>query len=197
MDIQPQENTRMTPEEYLDFEKSAEIRHEYCYGEIFAMTGGSLNHNQINGNIFNQLKNKLGGSSCRPFASDMRVKIQKIDKYTYPDIVVVCGEIELEKNKGAETLLNPMVVIEILSNSTEAYDRGTKFRHYRLISSLQEYILVSQNNCLVEQYVRSDGGIWQILNPCTDIKQSIRINSIGCELPLSAVYDLVEFETGR
>ena len=197
MDIQPQENTRMTPEEYLDFEKSAEIRHEYCHGEIFAMTGGSLNHNQINGNIFNQLKNKLGGSSCRPFASDMRVKIQKIDKYTYPDIVVVCGEIELEKNKGAETLLNPMVVIEILSNSTEAYDRGTKFRHYRLISSLQEYILVSQNNCLVEQYVRSDGGIWQILNPCTDIKQSIRINSIGCELPLSAVYDLVEFETGR
>ena len=196
MDPLPHENIRMTPAEYLEFERTAENRHEYFGGEIFAITGGSLNHNQINGNIFNQLKNKLKGSPYRPFANDMRVKVQKIDNYTYPDIVVVCGDIELEKNKGAETLLNPVVIMEVLSHSTEAYDRGEKFQHYRSISSLQEYVLVSQYHCLVEQYVRGDGGIWQILNPCADMEQSVSIESIGCELALSDIYDLVEFETG-
>ncbi len=195
MNVPQQERIRMKPQEYLEFERTSETRHEYFDGEIFAMTGGSLNHNQINGNIFNLLKNKLKGSACRPFASDMRVKVQKIDKYTYSDIVVVCGDIGLEKNKGVETLLNPIIIVEILSNSTETYDRGTKFRHYRLISSLQEYILVSQDRCLVEQYVRGDGGIWQILNPCTDKDQSISMESINCELLLSDIYDLIEFET--
>jgi Uma2 family endonuclease len=123
----------------------------------------------------------------------MRVKIQGNEKYTYPDITVVCGNIELEKIKGVETLLNPIVIMEILSESTEAYDRGTKFRHYRLIPSLQEYILVSQDHCLVELYRRGDNDIWQILSPCTDMNKSVSIASVDCELLLSDIYYRVEF----
>lgn len=195
MNTQPQEKRRMTPEEYLTFDSVSDIKYEYFNGEIFAMTGGSLNHNQININIASQLKNKLIGTPCRPLASDMRVKVKEIGKYTYPDIVIACGNIELEKFKGLETLLNPVAIIEILSDSTEAYDRGKKFTHYRLIPSLREYILVSQNHCNVEQFSRADNGIWQILNPCTDMERSITIESIGCELLLSDIYELVEFET--
>ena len=194
MDTRQKENIRITPEAYLELERTSQIKHEYLNGETFAMTGGSLNHNQINGNIFNQLKNRLRGSSCRPFTNDMRVKIDEINKYTYPDIAVVCGEIELERIKGVETLLNPIVIIEILSNATELYDRGKKFRHYRQIDSLQEYILVSQYNCLVERFVRGDKGIWQILTPYTHMAQSINIEAIDCELKLSDVYELVEFK---
>lgn len=194
MDTRQKENIRITPEAYLAFEKTSQIKHEYLNGEIFAMTGGSLDHNQINGNIFNQLKNNLRGSSCRPFTNDMRVKIKEIDKYTYPDIAVVCGEIELESINGVETLLNPIVIIEILSSATELYDRGKKFRHYRQIDSLQEYILVSQYNCLVERFVRGDNGIWQILTPYTHMSQSVNIETIDCELKLSDVYELVEFK---
>lgn len=124
MNAQPQKKPRMTAEKYLEFDNNSDIKYEYFDGDIFAMTGGSLNHNQISINIASQLKNTLRGSPCRPLASDMRVKVNEIDKYTYPDIVVVCGNIELEKVKGVETLLNPVVIIEILSDSTEAYDRG-------------------------------------------------------------------------
>ncbi|MBF0414134.1 MAG: Uma2 family endonuclease, partial [Desulfamplus sp.] len=119
MPAQPQEKTMMTTEEYLELERVSDIKHEYFDGEIFAMVGASLNHNQISGNIFGELRNQLKQSPCRPFVNDLRVKIQEIDKYTYPDIVVVCGDIELEKENGMETLLNPVVIIEVLSDSTE------------------------------------------------------------------------------
>ncbi len=183
----------MTPEEYLEFERDSEIRHEYFDGEIFSMTGGSLNHNQINGNIFGELRNQLKKSSCRPFASDMRVKINALEKYAYPDIMVICGEIDLEKIKGVETLLNSIVIIEILSTSTEAYDRGKKFMHYRLIPTLQEYILVSQNYCQVEKYIRGDDGGWGYF-PYESMEQILKIVSSNCELPLSEIYYRVEFE---
>lgn len=124
----------------------------------------------------------------------MRVKVDEFEKYTYPDIVVVCGDIELEKIKGLETLLNPTAIIEILSDSTEAYDRGDKFTHYRCLPSLREYLLVSQKKCQIDQFIRGDNGIWQILNPYTNMEQLIKIESINCELMLSDVYDLVEFE---
>jgi Uma2 family endonuclease len=195
MNAQPQKKPRMTPEKYLQFDHDSDIKYEYFDGDVFAMTGGSLNHNQISINIASQLKSTLRGSPCRPLASDMRVKVNEIDKYTYPDIVVVCGNIELEKVKGVETLLNPVVIIEILSDSTEAYDRGKKFTHYRLIPSLREYILVSQDYCNVELFSRSDSGIWQILDPCMDMERSFTIESIDCELLLSDIYELVEFGT--
>ncbi len=189
----PQEKLKMTTEEYLEFEKNSEIRHEYFDGEIFAMTGASLNHNRIHLNIARELGNQLKESLCDAFTSDMRVKVEAIEKYTYPDIVITCGDIKLEKVKGLDTLLNPAVIIEILSDSTEAYDRGKKFQHYRLIGSLQEYILVSQYHCLVERYVRGDDGSWKYTE-FTEIEQGMRIEAAGSDLALSEIYYRVEFE---
>jgi Uma2 family endonuclease len=196
MNAQPLEKSKMTPEAYLEFENTSEIRHEFFRGELFAMTGGSLNHNRISRNIVRSLGNQLAGSPCEPFAGDMRVKVQENEKYTYPDIVIVCGEIELEKIKGVETLLNPVVIMEILSTATEAYDRGRKFEHYRMIPSLREYFLFSQNECQVERFLRGDDGIWQILDPVKGMDQIVPIASASCDLKLADVYELVEFETG-
>jgi Uma2 family endonuclease len=193
MTAKSKEKNRMTPDEYLEFERNSEIRHEYFEGEIFAMTGGSLNHNQISANIVRELGNQLKNSPCRAFASDMRVKVNEIEKYIYPDIVVVCGDIELEKIMGVETLLNPVVIMEILSTSTEAYDRGKKFTHYRLIPTLQEYFLVSQDYCQVEKYIRSDDGGWKYFS-YEDMEQFFKIESIEFELPLSEIYYRVVFE---
>jgi len=123
----------------------------------------------------------------------INIPILRIDKYTYPDVVVVCGDLELE-DKKFDTLLNPLVIIEILSNSTELYDRGEKFAHYRLIPSLQEYILVSQYHCKVEKFIRGDDGIWRILDPYTNIDTKIKLESIDCRLLLSEIYHRVEFE---
>lgn len=188
------EKPRVTPEAYLAFEMTSEIRHEYFDGEIFAMAGGSLNHNRISRNIVRSLGNRLAGSPCEPFAGDMRVKVRENGKYTYPDIVIVCGKIELEKIDGVETLLNPIVIMEILSDATEAYDRGRKFQHYRMIPSLREYVLVSQSHCQVERFVRGDGDIWRILDPCANMDRAVRIESADCELKLADVYDRVAFE---
>ncbi|MBF0232265.1 MAG: Uma2 family endonuclease [Desulfamplus sp.] len=192
MNAQSKRKEKLTPQEYLEFERTTDIRHEYFDGEIFAMVGASLNHNRINGNILQKLKNQIEGSSCDAFSSDMRVKVETIGKYTYPDIVIVCGDIELETIGGMETMLNPIVIIEILSDSTEAYDRGTKFQNYRLVSSLQEYILVSQSSCLVEKYVRSDEGSWRYLS-YENMEHTMVIESVKCELMLSDIYYRVEF----
>ncbi|MBF0235632.1 MAG: Uma2 family endonuclease [Desulfamplus sp.] len=192
MNAQALKKSTMTPEEYLDFEKTSEDRHEYFNGEIFAMVGASLNHNRISRNIARRIENQLEGSSCESFSNDLRVKIQQIDKYTYPDVVIVCGNIELEKSGGMETLLNPVVIIEILSDSTELYDRGTKFHHYRLIPSLQEYILVSQHSCLVEKYVKSDEEQW-IYTSYEQMDKIMAIESVKCELILSDIYYRVEW----
>ncbi|MFO7884652.1 MAG: Uma2 family endonuclease [Desulfobacteraceae bacterium] len=196
MNAQPQTKTRMTPEKYLEFERASELRHEYYDGEIFAMVGASLNHNRINRNIIRRLENQLEGSSCEAFISDMRVKVDELDKYTYPDIVIVCGDIKLEDDKF-DTLLNPIVIIEILieilSDSTEAYDRGTKFQHYRLVPSLQEYILVSQNSYLVERYVRSDEGSWRYFS-YENMEHTMEIESVKCNLLLSDIYYRVMFQ---
>ena len=195
MIAESQEKKRMTPEQYLEFEKNSEIRHEYFDGEISAMTGGSLNHNQISANIVRELGNQLKNSPCRPFASDMRVKVNELEKYIYPDIVVVCGDIEMEKTMGVETLLNPVVIIEILSQSTEAYDRGKKFTHYRLLPTFNEYLLVSQDYCQVEKFIRCDDGGWKYFS-YEDMGQTFNIESIECELPLSEIYYRVEFDIG-
>lgn len=193
MNAQSQKKEKMAPQEYLEFERDSEIKHEYFDGEIFAMVGASLNHNKITINLVRELGTRLKDSSCDLFSNDLRVKIQEIDKYTYPDIVIVCGDIELEKNSGMETLLNPLVIIEVLSDSTEAYDRGTKFQHYRIIKSLREYILISQNHCQVEKYVRNDDGTW-LYSSIDEMDKSIIIESIKCELIVEDIYLRVEFK---
>ncbi|MBF0230815.1 MAG: Uma2 family endonuclease [Desulfamplus sp.] len=187
MTAQLQRDEKITPKEYLEFERTSEFKHEYFDGEIFAMVGASLNHNQISMNLSRELGVQLKHSPCRPFINDLRVKVQEIEKYTYPDIVIVCGDIKLEKESGMETLLNPIVIIEVLSNSTEAYDRGAKFQHYQLIPSLQEYILVSQYSPLVEKYVRSDKGQW-IYTSYEGMDKTIAIEAVKCELILSDIY---------
>ena len=189
-----QEKFMMTPEEYLACERNSEIKNEYFNGEIFAMTGASVNHNRIGSNINRFLGNQLADRSCDVFSNDMRVKVQKIDKYTYPDVVVACGDLELE-DQQFDTLLNPTVIFEILSRSTELYDRGKKFTHYRLIPSLQEYILVSQYYCHIEQFIRGDDGIWRLFDPYTAMEDRIKLVSIDCELRLSDIYSRVEFES--
>lgn len=179
-----------TPEEYLELERKSEIRHEYIDGEVFEMAGAGKRHNRISTNIIRLLDSQLLERDCNVYASNMRVKIASTGKYTYPDIVGTCGGDEFEDERD-DTLLNPTLLIEILSKSTEAYDRGTKFEFYQTIESFSEYILITQEPVRVEQFVRQDKNTWTYLefrNP----EDIIELNSIDCELLLQDVYYKVE-----
>ena len=192
MNEQAQKN-RMTQEEYLEFERNSDIKHEYFDGEIFTMVGAKKNHILIGANITAELLSKFAAdnSTCRVLPNDMRVKIQIDSGYAYPDIAVACGDIEFEDN-NFDTLMNPIIIIEILSKSTEAFDRGDKFACYRLIPSLQEYILVSQKRHRIERFVRKDDCSWSMFL-YEDIEQAVRIETIDCEVPLSVIYRWIEF----
>lgn len=181
-----QRKTLMTPEEYLAAERKAETRSEYFGGEVFAMVGASKRHNLIAANIIRVLGNQLLERPCNVYPSDMRVKVSATGKYTYPDVVVAC-EPELFDDAENDTLLNPVVVIEVLSTSTEAYDRGKKFEQYQQIVSLTEYILVAQEPYRIEQYVRQSDKEWRY-SEYHDAKDLIRIGVIGCEIALNDVY---------
>jgi len=146
----------ITPDEYLRLERKSEIRSEYFRGEIFAMTGASRFHNLICANVLSQIHRQFEGRACEVYQSDMRVKVSSTGLYTYPDIVATCNLPQFE-DEAVDTLLNPQTIIEVLSDSTEAYDRGTKFGHYRNIESLQDYVLISQNMCRIERFSRRDG----------------------------------------
>lgn len=184
---------RYTVEQYLEWEREAEYKHEFIDGQIVAMTGASRPHNLISMNIGGELRNLLKGSDCENYASDMRVAIPSRKLYTYPDGVVVCGEPEFEETKGLDTLLNPAVLVEVLSPSTESYDRGQKFVYYRTIPSLREYVLVAQDEVLVDHYVRQNEGGW-LLHSYTDLGDAIHLPSLDASLPLSEIYYRVTFE---
>jgi Uma2 family endonuclease len=145
------------------------------------MTGESMTHATIAGNVFAELRQRLRGSSCSAFMSDLRVQIGGGRRYTYPDVVAVCGEPQL-MDSMQDTLMNPALIIEVLSPSTEAYDRGEKFLHYRGIESLQEYVRVAQDHVLVERFVRA-GEFWT-LSTISDLDASLELASVGCEIPL-------------
>ncbi|HLC17134.1 MAG TPA: Uma2 family endonuclease [Thermodesulfovibrionia bacterium] len=149
---------RYTPEEYLALERKAEYKSEFVNGRIFAMSGASRKHNLIAGNIFRELSLQFKNRPCEVYMSEMRVKVSPTGMYTYPDVVAVCGDISLEDIHN-DTLINPTVIVEVLSESTEAYNRGEKFAHYRSLESLQEYILVAQDKVRVERFVRQ-GKLW-------------------------------------
>ena len=183
--------TRITPEEYLKFERASEEKHEYYAGEVFAMTGASKNHNLIVGNTIATLHSQLRQKPCQLYPSDMRVKIPLTGLYTYPDMSVVCGTPAFEDNE-VDTLLNPTLIIEVLSPSTEAYDRGKKFRHYLTINSLQEYILISQDSVHLERFMLRDGE-W-IYSDVNSMDAVITLPSIDCTLQLSDVYEKVTFD---
>ena len=195
MAAQPKEKIAMPQEDYLSMERrSLDIKHEYFNGEIFAMTGARRNHNYINVNLISEIGNtlKTKNSDCRLFANDMRVKIE--GGYVYPDVVIHCGEAEFEDDEF-DTLTNPVVIMEILSDSTEALDRGKKFISYRAIPTLKEYILVSQDEYIVEQYTRKEKKDTWEYRSLNDIGQNLIITSVDCEIPLSEIYWNIEFES--
>lgn len=186
-----QQQPFLTPSEYLAFERSAKQRHEYCQGEIFAMDGASSRHNQIVANTLISLGTQLKKRACRVWTNDMRVKVDASGLYAYPDLLAFCGEAKFD-DEHSDTLLNPQVIVEVLSKSTEAYDRGDKFAHYRQIESLQEYILISQDKPRLERYTRQADDKW-LLEEIADPASAIHLQAIDCELRLAEVYDNVDF----
>jgi Uma2 family endonuclease len=185
-----QTKPRLSPEDYLAIERSADYKSEYLNGEIFAMVGASEPHNLIVANTIRELGNQLKKRPCKVYPSDMRVKVNPTGLYTYPDVVVVCGPARFDDHHK-DTLLNPTAVVEVLSDSTEGYDRGKKFEHYRQIDSLAEYVLITQNRYHVESYRRQPDNSW-LLTEINDPEGSIRLSSIDCELALAEIYDKVE-----
>lgn len=185
--------THLTPEEYLAFERKATTKHEYLNGQIVAMSGASFAHNFLTMNVANQLYNQLIGGECQVAASDMRVKVTQIDSYFYPDVVVVCGDPRAEDNTF-DTLLNPTLIVEVLSPSTEVYDRGEKFEHYQQIASLKDYLLISQDKVHVEHYCRQ-GSEW-LQTEFQGLADVLSLLSIGCELGLQDIYRRVEVASG-
>jgi Uma2 family endonuclease len=183
----------LTPEEYLASERASEFKHEYRNGEMIPMTGASRRHNLIVGNILAILHPQLRKRPCEIYPSDMRVKVVQTGLYTYPDIVVVCERPRLE-DAVKDTLLNPTVIVEVLSKSTGGYDRGEKFEHYRTIASLADYLLVAQDKILVEHYVRQTSGSWLFSEFKMEV-QVIPIHSIGCTMLVEEIYEKVEFQS--
>lgn len=182
--------TFTTPEEYLAFERKAENRNEYVNGEIFALAGASRKHNLIVWNISGELKHQLKGKPCEAYLSEMRVKAAR--SYVYPDVVVVCGEPQFE-DAYFDTLLNPTLVVEVLSKSTESYNRLAKAAFYRTIESLVEYLLVAREEYRVEQYVKQADGRW-LLSDVRSLESVIELKSIDCSLALHDLYDRISID---
>ena len=178
------------PAEYLTLERAAAYKSEYLAGEIYAMAGSSEAHNTITLNIAGELRIQFRGGPCRVYTNDMRVKVQTTGLYTYPDVVAVCGERRFE-DEYRDTLANPTVIFEVLSPSTEGYDRGKKFTLYRRLESLMEYVLVAQDEARVEHYTRQ-GHDW-LLHEAHSLDSTIHLPSLAVALPLAAIYEDIAF----
>jgi Uma2 family endonuclease len=178
-----------TVEEYLAFERGSDMKHEYYAGEIFAMVGASRRHVLIVTNTVGELHAALKGRDCTVYATDMRLRVSPTGLYTYPDVTVVCGRAEFGE-EPPDTLLNPKIIIEVLSKSTESYDRTTKFEHYKTLDSVTDYLLISQDAHHVEHHARQTDGTWRS-SVAEGLNGVVRLESIGCELRLSELYDKV------
>lgn len=182
--------SRLTEAEYLEIERAAGHKSEFFDGEMFAMSGGSPMHSLIAGNLVTAFNNALKGR-CRPFNSDLRIKVEETGLFAYPDVSVVCGS--LQTMEGADdVLVNPTLIAEVLSDSTEAYDRGKKFENYRKIPSLREYLLVSQKEPVVERFTKQANGDW-LLHEVSGMESSVELVSLELTLELSDIYANVEF----
>lgn len=187
MAIQPKPH--LSPEEYLAEERLASFRSQYVNGEVFAMAGASAMHGLIAANLVRDLGTQLKGRDCRVFSADLRVKVSATGLYTYPDVIVACGTLNFD-DAQQDTLLNPIVLVEVLSESTKDYDRGGKFEHYRSLASLQEYLLVAQDRPHVEHFLRQADGRW-LFEETNRLDDSLALPSIGCALALREIYDKV------
>lgn len=185
-----------TPEQYLALERKADRKSEYVNGQILSITrfggypGASREHNLISVNVVAELRAQLRGRPCEAYTGDMRVKVSETGMYTYPDAVVVCGDPQFE-DAHVDTLINPAVIVEVLSPSTEAYDRGAKAAHYRRLPLLSDYVLIAQDRVSVEHFVRQ-GEQW-LLSEADDLSETLHLASIDCRMALSDLYDRVEF----
>ena len=189
----PQTIERCTPEEYLRRERQAVEKHEYYHGEVIAMSGGAPDHSLIISNVNGELRSRLKGKPCRAYESNLRIRIPRTTLYTYPDASVICGGLQFDPlDTRRETVLNPTLIVEVLSPSTEAWDRGGKFDNYQQIESLREYVLVSVAKPRVEVFLRQPDGTWTY-SVAAGADSVARLNSVGLELPLAEVYSGVEF----
>lgn len=182
----------LTYQEYLARERSASSKSEFYRGQIFAMAGGSVRHNTISGNVFASLRSQLRGTTCRPFNSDQRIRIPANGLATYPDVAVVCGEFDVDA-EDVDAITNPVVIFEVLSTTSESYDRGKKFDFYRQLESLREYILISQEEAQVERFVRQDDGSWN-LTLFKGLESELKLQSLG-SLALAVIYEDVVFSS--
>lgn len=178
---------KLTIEEYLEFESASEEKHEYYQGEIFSMSGPKVPHNIIAGNIYFGLRKRLEGKSCQPFNSDQRIHIPENTLFTYPDISIICGEI-ITKDNDDWNVLNPSVIIEVLSPSTKNYDRGDKFKLYRSILTLKEYILVDSESISIEAFRINDSGHWE-LEEYKKIEDTLLVKAVQLSIPLLEIYE--------
>lgn len=179
----------ISPEEYLAWEREADFKSEYVNGRIYAMAGASLAHNRITGNVHAFLFAQLRGGPCEPFMADMRLKVRATGLYAYPDVMVACDDARYETD-GLDTLLDPTVLIEVLSPATEVWDRTGKFAHYRYLPSLREYVLIAQDRMHVEVFARR-GEQW-LFSELSRPDDVLRLESIGCDLALSEIYERVD-----
>jgi Uma2 family endonuclease len=187
-------STFITPEEYLERERLAETKSEYYRGEIFAMAGATLTHARIVRNLVQKLGIHLGAGGCEVFSGEVRLYVPSIGLYTYPDVMVICGSPALT-DSHVDTIMNPVVVIEVLSESTKDCDRGQKFENYRTISSLMEYVTIAEDRAHIEVWTRQPGNGWLLKETdgaAATSLQSFSLQSIGVELQLSEVYEKVD-----
>ena len=189
MIAQPQYTQKMTAEEYLEWESKQELRHEYIDGEILAMTGGTIPHNSIALNFYTVLRPHLRQRGCQANVSDAKVKPSQLSRYFYPDLVVTCDSDDLN---ARDLIQNPKIIVEVLSPGTETYDRGDKFKYYRQISSLQEYILVDSEEIIVEVYRRGKGKMWLYYE--YEAGETIALESIEFECAIELLYEGIIFD---
>lgn len=185
------EEIKYSIEKYLELEENSQFRNEYLNGEIKSMTGGTPNHNDITGNFYTFLKLALRGKNYKVFMSDLRLWIPQYNVYTYPDLLVTNGKPILQNNRN-DTVINPLLIVEVLSKSTKNYDRGDKFDYYRSIPEFAEYILVDQYRYDVKQFAKADDGRWW-LNEYQNQSDSFSLVTLNCEIKLRDIYEEIDF----
>lgn len=179
--------TVYTLEDYFELEKSSEEKFEFWDGNVWSMSGASYAHNSIVRNLNTEIDLQLREKGCMVLPSDMRIKVPEYPPYRYPDLTALCGDPQIEKLGGIDTLVNPQLIVEVLSDTTEAFDRGDKFSYYKSIPSFSEYLLVAQHRPHISQFVKHGDGFWINLE-CNDLSDSVELRSVGCKLTLSTIY---------
>ena len=183
----------VSKDEYLEAEKHAEYRSEFHDGEIFAMAGGTPEHALIASNTGRALGNALQKKDCRVYGSDLMLEVADLNSILYPDVTVICGKPE-KNDPDKAPVNNPQVIVEVLSDSSEGYDRGEKFRKYRRLDSLREYVLIAQDRVGVDAFYKNEQGDWLLLPSCTALTDELRLQSLGVSIPLAEIYEKTDLE---